>query len=167
MPSVNMTTRDLSHLLHLEKMRISSPRAFLNSAPRDLGALVSVKGAFLRCLGGSCLLQNTEQGRPGGGGGERMGHLPHLLTVALGWSSFPPWGAPWTRPTWPLGRGALTPSSQKGHCFSMATFRAEVWGLMWSTLPLAWPTQELSVDLGRVRPTPAPPAGMWRQGLAG
>lgn len=30
---------------------------------------MSVKGVFLRCLGGSCLLQNTEQGRPGGGGG--------------------------------------------------------------------------------------------------
>lgn len=28
---------------------------------------------------------------------------------------------------------------------------------MWSTLSLAWPIQELNVDLGRVRPTPAPP----------
>lgn len=128
---------------------------------------MSVKGAFLRCLGGSCLRQNTEQGRPGGGGGGGGGGGLGLLGredppahPSLGWGICPTfslwlWDGPLflpgelleLAPPGPLGRGALTPSSQKGHGFSMATAKAEVWGLLW--------------------PTPAPPAGMWRQGLAG
>lgn len=139
---------------------------------------MSVKGAYLRCLGGSCLLQNTEQGRPGGGGGGGgglglLGREDPPAHPSLGWGICPTfslwlWDGPLflpgelleLAPPGPLGRGALTPSSQKGHGFSMATAKAAVWGLM-------WPTPELSVDLGRVRPTPAAPAGMWRQGLAG
>lgn len=41
----------------------------------------------------------------------------------------------------PFLLGEQCPQTRKGMCFSIATFQAEVWGFLWSTLPLTWQTQ--------------------------
>lgn len=149
--------------VHLETLEIS------RVCEGCVSSLTSLAHAG-ECLGGKLPPAEHRAGqawRRGWGGEGLLGGGGRTLLPAPPWdgASAPPSHCGFGMvPCSSLGRSLNSPHlafgarrRQKGHCSSMATFKAEVWGLMWSTLPLAWPIQELSVDLGRGRPTPAPP----------
>lgn len=137
---------------------------------------MSVMGAFLHSpvtvnagvWVGSCRLQDSEQDRLDGGersgegllvvGGPScpplpgMGHLPHILTVALGLVSLLLPGELLELASADLwGEAPSLTQTIMDMCFSTATFKAEVWGFMWSILPLIGKPKGPSVDLGMWR----------------
>lgn len=75
--------------------------------------------------GASCLLQSSKQGRPGGARGHRgSGAAGSVLVPQDNQYPLPGgWGS-----TWLSDFEAPLLANQKHMCFSLATFKADIWG---------------------------------------